>query len=129
MCSNFCHVLKIILILLNVAFQEILSPYIGTEFCEYFYSSFVVMLLSGSIFKYIIDKPIHKNQLLNKISMLFLPVYIFHMFIIMYTERIFKQIDLGHIEPLVYWIFISVLTVIISYCIMKTPIINKIFKL
>lgn len=119
----------ILLILFNLVFQEVLIPYIGTELCEYFYSSLIVMLLSASIFKYIIDKPIHNNSLLNKISVLFLPVYTFHMFIIKYTQESFSQIDFGFIEPFIYWIFISVSTVILSYCIMKIQIINKIFKL
>ena len=132
---KYCHyenirfVFIILMFLLNVVFQEILAPFIGTEYCEYFYSSFVVMVLSGMIFKYIIDRQIRDGVLLKNISALFLPVYTSHMFIISYTNKLFSNIDLGYVEPLIFWIFVSFITIIVSYFIMRTPIVNKIFRL
>ena len=119
----------IILILFNLVFQEILVPYIGTELCEYFYSSCVVMALSGALFKYFIDCSIKAGILIKTLSALFLPVYVSHVFIIGYANKLFLRINLGYIESLVFWLFVSFVTVIISYFIIKAPIINKIFRL
>lgn len=62
---------------------------------------------------------------------IFLPCYTFHTFIIAKTSTLFEHYVCSfnsYTAPL-YWIFVSILSVIISLLIMKIPYMNKVFRI
>ena len=121
--------LYIVLLLVgNIVLQIVTTPFIGVEYCEYFYSSIVVMLLVSILFKYITDRTIKPSLLLKNLSLLFLPVYTIHMFVIQYIWKHIYNMA-GIVSPAVDWVIVSVISIICAYVIMKIPVVNKIFRL
>lgn len=113
---------------LNIVVEEWLCVYIGKELCEYFYSSIYVQLLSVLVFLYIINIRIRHERIISVLSQLFLPVYTIHIFVIEAVNKILIPYDYWF-TPLICWSLVSIMSVALSYLIMKIPFMKTIFKL
>lgn len=114
------------LLIINVFFEECLKLEIGSPYCEYFYCSFIVMLLSFFVFVFFLNTEIKCSKAIKVLSGLFLPIYILHPFFIKGIENIVPFLSTS---PFMLFISVSILTVIIAYFIMRIPVINSIFKI
>lgn len=77
-------------VIVNYLFQINTVGYIGSDFCEYYYPSLPVMLLSVSVFQCI--RCTEKNlNFVNGGGKLFLPCYTIHIYVIGKTGNIFEQ--------------------------------------
>lgn len=118
----------ILLFTLNIAVEEWLCRYIGNEYCEYFYGSIYVQLLSVLTFLFILNFKIRHSKIVSELSQLFLPVYTVHSFVIYAVFKILTPFDYWFMA-LISWILVSIISLTISYVIMKIPYMNKIFKI
>ena len=80
----------IALFVLNIVIEEWLCRYIGNEYCEYFYGSVYVQLLSVLVFLYILNIRLRHTKVISELSQLFLPVYTIH--ILLYVFLLFFYI-------------------------------------
>lgn len=126
--SSFPAILLFMLIVWNIVIEEWLNPYIGNEYCEYFYSSLYVVFLSVGIFIFILNHRIRHKRFITFLSPLFLPVYALHSFVIGYTYCFFDGFNPNIGAPL-FWIFVSFVTISISAILMKIPFVKTIFKI
>ena len=89
---EFYCALVLVLLLVCIIFQEHYKNLIGSPFCEYYYSSFIVAVFSTTLFIFILQLDIKTNsfgqKVLSWISPLFLYVYILHPFAILLASRI-----------------------------------------
>lgn len=118
------------LFIFNILYERQLGYYMHSTFCEYYYSSLVVIVLSICLFFYIQGKtytPIHPY--VKELSKLFLPVYTLHIFVIKTYIHYVPIYIFGIISPLAAFALCSIATVIISWGIMKVPYVNKIFRI
>ncbi len=115
-----------ITLVINVLFQECLKPILGSPYCEYFYCSFVVMLLVYIIFIYILRLDISSSIVIAVISNLFLPVYILHIFVI---KGIYEFMPILTNSVYVMFLAVSIITITISFYLMKIPFMRYVFKL
>lgn len=123
--------LIVIFLIINYLFQYSLTPLMPTVYCEYFYSSMPVMLLSISIFIYLLSISETRLHFINGGGKLFLPVYTFHPYIIGKTEHLFEQYiysECSYFAPL-YWIIVSILSIILAWFVIQIPYMNKIFRI
>jgi surface polysaccharide O-acyltransferase-like enzyme len=91
--------------------------------CEYFYNSIITIILSVSIFVYIINKNI-KSDIIVKISKLTMLIYIIHPFIInLYNKYI--EININMIKLL----SVFLISTIISSVITKIPYTKRLYKI
>lgn len=103
-----------------------LHPFMDTNYCEYFYSSAVVILLVCSIFIFLKSIRITNNLVIRKLSACFLPVYALHTFVI----NIIKPFTLGtYLDGAFYWILVLLITVTVSLILIRIPIVNNLFKI
>lgn len=93
------------------------------------YGSFVCTAYALSIFLFCIQRNYRGNRLIMALSPLFLPVYSLHLFAYEYYFKYINLGFLGEVEPFVDFIIVAAFTIAISWVIMKTPIINRIFKI
>ena len=121
--------LPISLAFLYVLYAHMIIPLVHTW--EYLYASPMCMLYSIIVFVYIVNIKI-SNKILIKIisffSNLFLPVYALHI-IILLCLRNMPNIGLGIIKPEVYLFLVWFITIIISWIIIKIPIVRSIFRI
>lgn len=119
------------LFVINFIYQSTSVSVVGSAYCEYFYSSLVVQILSASVFFYILSLKIESNSIISSLSNLFLPVYTFHMFVIWYINAFFEKYIFfgGEVNTLIYVSLSISISVMISLFIMKFPISKKIFKI
>ena len=108
--------------------EEWLCDYIGNEYCEYFYGSVYVQLLSVLVFLYILNIRIRHTRVISELSQLFLPVYTIHIFVIIAVNRVLIHFDYW-LMPLICWLLVSIISVALSYVIMKIPFMKTIFKI
>lgn len=116
------------LFILNIVMEEWLCNYIGNEYCEYFYGSVYVQLLSVFTFMFILNIRIKYTRIVSAISRLFLPVYTVHGFVIIAVFRFLQPYDYWFMA-LVCWILVSIVSITVSFAIMKIPYMDKIFKI
>ena len=83
----------IALFVLNIVIEEWLCRYIGNEYCEYFYGSVYVQLLSVLVFLYILNIRLRHTKVISELSQLFLPVYTIHIFVIIAVNRVLIHFD------------------------------------
>lgn len=123
--------LVIVLFIFNYLFQYELIPLMPTVYCEYFYCSLPVMLLSFFFFVYAVKIDDSKLQFVCGGGKLFLPCYTFHIFIIGKTMGKFEQYiySISDYTAPFFWIIVAILTVIISWLIMKFPYMDRIFRI
>ena len=119
----------ILLLILNIFFQEVLKPIIDTPFCEYFYSSFPVILLSTSLFLFIINCKVTNPSIcrfVNFMSPLFLPVYLFHPIFL----DLLSNLPLSEsVKPYICFLLTSLLSICCCSCLNKVRWINRILKI
>lgn len=108
-----------------------LTPLMPTIYCEYFYPSLMVQLLSLVLFSFAIFIPDDKLKFVCGGSKLLLPCYTFHTFIIGKTWGAFEI----HLEFLgvfiqpAFTIFVCISTIGLAWFIMKIPYMDKVFKI
>lgn len=120
----------IFLIVLNYLFQIKTVGFMDNNYCEYYYPSIPVMLLSVFVFQYILN--IKSNlKFVNGGGKLFLPCYTIHIYVIGKTVGLFETLFsfAGVVMPLLYWLFVCALTVALSWMIMKIPYSEKVFRI
>ena len=116
------------LLILNPFYQQWLMPYIGSRFCEYFYSSPFIVVWVSAIFLLITKVKITHTKGVKLLSQLFLPVYVIHPSVIRYLPgQTFET--LGEAAPLAYFCAVLFITMTISYVAIKIPVVNKAFRL
>ncbi len=104
----------------------------GRVGAEYYYASPVTWIYAMSVFGLILsfDIPRSMTPVMKTLGNLFLPVYVFHVFIIQHTYKIAEYISfLGGLAPLAYWLIVSLITLGISWIVMKIPYVNKVFRI
>lgn len=125
---RYLGIMLVLLFALNIAIEEWLCRYIGNDHCEFFYGSVYVQLLSVFTFLFILNIKIKHSKLVSELSCLFLPVYTIHSFVISFVSRILHSYDYWFM-PLVSWLLVSIISIAVSFMIMKIPYVNKIFRL
>ena len=127
--------LLVLLLVCNYLHQVLLNPYMGTVLCEYYYSSPLVIwgvfLVFGKINSMRIEPNGKISHLIRILSSLFLPVYAIHMFVISYSKS-FIGILYTHFDalaPIVVFVYVSMVSFIVSYGMMRIPFINRFFKI
>jgi len=110
------------------------KKYVGQYGIEYLFGSLPCLILSISLFTIIANIPIKENKFISFFSNLFLPVYSLHMCIINITAYIsnylnLDTIGLNSIIAIIYYIFVSIVTICLSWVIMKLPILKSLFKI
>lgn len=119
----------VVLLLFNIVFQEHLRGVVNTPFCEFFYSSFVVILLSACIFSYILSLDVQKTKWLNALSELFLPVYIFHPAFVPISNRLCFAAFPVELALFSRFLVVSFLAIVFSYIFMKIPYMKYVFRI
>lgn len=109
----------------NILVIRRFAPAIGSDYCEYFYSCPVVAYLSSCLFLLCTGLTFRHNSVIDTLSSLFLPVYTLHPFVISYLSVIIPHEWGG----LVLFLSTLAVSVIISMIVMKTPYINKVFRI
>lgn len=113
-----------------VMIKNISLQFIGRVSPEYYFASPVTGMYVYFVFNMLLNIHIKYPKLINYLSQLFLPVYTLHMLIIGHTHLVAEYcMSLGMIAPFVYWIFISIMTIILSHFVMKIPFIDKVFRI
>ena len=116
----------ILFFVINILFQELLLPYIGSKYCEYFYSSCWVMAFTLSLFLLITSITIVHSKIIELLSNLFLPMYTIHLFVIWFV-RDHNVLEFGGV--ICFYLQCSLLSILLSFMIMKVPYIKSIFKI
>lgn len=98
----------------------------NTDLC---YGNFICTLYALSIFAYSMQHTIYKSKLISQLSPLFLPVYSLHLFVYEYYFDYVNLGVLGEASPFIDFILVALATICISWCIMRTPILNRIFRI
>lgn len=93
------------------------------------YGNFVCTAYALSVFIYCIQRNYQGNKTIMALSPLFLPVYSLHLFAYEYYFRYVNLDFLGEAEPVFDFIIVAAITISISWIIMKTPLINRIFRI
>lgn len=111
-----------------------LYPFMKAEYCEYFYSSPTVIALTICVFMLLKSFRIRDSRILREIALLFLPVYALHTMIRIWIIGIYFYEYVQWLKTMVfgcvlYWFTVLLASCLISYIIMKTPYINRIFRL
>lgn len=118
---------------LNFIFQTIIVYKIHTNYCSFFYSSAIVILLVSIVFNYISQSDFsHNPWAIRELSKLFLIVFSIHP---LFLEPVYKV--LGGVElssylslfAIVNFSVVSILSVGTGYLIMQLPYANKIFRI
>lgn len=120
-----------LLFVINFIFQYEVTPYMPTIFCEYFYSSIPVMILSYFLFSSLLMIDDNKLTYINGGAKLFLPCYTLHFFVIGKTLPLFQHYVYAYTSytaPL-YWIIVASVTILISWLLMKIPYMDKVFRI
>lgn len=122
-----------LLLVFNILFQVSNIPFVNSTYCEYFYCSIVVQLLSVFIFIFFLSCKIKSSIFISLLSNLFLPVYTIHMFVIDVLNRIMTHFscmfDYRGTKALIMMAFTIIISVATSWLIMRIPYLNKIFRI
>lgn len=109
-----------------IFFQEHFKAQIGSDGCEFFYSSFIVALLAFTAFISIKGFTIPENSLLHKvlawISPCFLWVYVTHPLIVTFTSQFVNN-------PFALYLIVLVISVTFSKVVVSIPILKKLTSL
>lgn len=119
----------VFIIIVALFHKEYLDDCINSEYASLFYSSPIVMLLCLTIFTFIINLKIVNNTFLIEVSRLFLPVYTIHMFVIGVVGRFIPDTITPSLGAFIMWSLVSLISISLSFFIMKIPFANKIFKI
>ncbi|SEM55775.1 Surface polysaccharide O-acyltransferase, integral membrane enzyme [Prevotella sp. ne3005] len=116
---------------INGMFQFLLTPYMNDVRCEFFYSSFVVMVCCITIFIYISQfnyehEPV--RRVISELSSLFLPVFTIHIFLI---NPVFNMVQpsVGMLTRPVSWPIVVLISILISYILMHIKYFNSLIRI
>lgn len=100
---------------------------------EFYYGCPILVVYASAVFLQIKNIQIKSSRVISTLSNCFLPTYSFHMLII---RQVVKNNTLGQLESfspclsfIVQYLVITIICITTSIIIMKTPYINRIFKL
>jgi len=125
--SGIKPIVIVVMGVVNLLFQMRYVPYVGKMSCEFFYSSVIVIIFSAILFIWLMDIKIKRNSLINELSRLFLPVYSVHYFIaVMFSDSLWRM---GALAPIYNFVAVSLISVSISFLIMKLPYAGKLFRI
>lgn len=113
----------------NVLFQNHLRSIVNSPLCEYFYSSVVTIVFCLILFYSILTIKINDSFVIKELSKLFLPVYIYHPFVIETLNHFNCFDNIPLFKPLFLFLLVSIITIIFSFMFMRIPHITKIFKI
>lgn len=126
---QFVKYLIVLLLIMNIIFQETMKPMINSPYCEYFYCSFPVIFLSVSIFLFITNVKMSNFYICRFVkfcSPLFLSVYLFHpLFLDVHTKLPVSE----SMKPFVCFILTTILSVSFCFCLNKVGLINRILRI
>ena len=126
---TFVKIQIVLLLIMNVVIQEVMKPMINSPYCEYFYCSFPVILLSVSIFLYFVNMKLTNSYICSFVkflSPLFLPVYLFHpLFLNVHT---FLP-EAESMKPFACFVFTTILSIFFGFCLNKVGLINRILRI
>lgn len=126
---NISILYPLLLTFIYILYGYITIPYVHAV--EYLFSSPLCMLYAFIVFLYCCNTSIKSVRLLNCISFLsnlFLPVYAFHMLVIVLIFKAIPPNIFGWLRPIVFLLGTYIVTISFSWVIMKVPIVNRIFK-
>lgn len=126
---KFYLLLIIFFSLLNILFQFICRPYMNSPLCELFYCSFIVELLSVFVFLYVLSNRIKQSKILEMLSKLFLPVYMFHPLFLAFSSRISFHLFPVELALFIRFFIASSITICFSYFFMRIPYMSKVFRI
>ena len=118
----------------NIYIHELFANKIGEDACEYFYCSLVVIVMVTSSFLFLIRITIKPsmNKIISFLSKLFLPVYILHPLLlsVIMNPDVFSIIHTDWMPFYMYRFFlVSIITVPLSWILIKIPIVGKLIKI
>lgn len=118
----------IVMCLIYTIFQK--SGIINVRGNEYYFGSIMCMIYAISVFCACINTKIEKSKTIKTLSSLFLPVYTVHPTILIWFSHFSFIKTLHPINQyfLAYFI-VCLITILLSYLIMKIPIIKNIFRI
>lgn len=117
--------------LIFIAYSVAYHPISWATMGEYYYSSLPLCVLVVTLFLNIKYSHISENKYRDVIKMfssLFLPVYTLHQFVIIAIGR-FSIWSEWYIGGFIEFLFVSIISVLISYCLVSTPYVKEVFKL
>ncbi len=122
----------IVMVIINIIYQELFKTLLNTKFCEFFYSSIVTIILVLFFFCYTLHVKISNNRfksIIKAFSPLFLIVYLFHGFVTMFVNKYLMPTLPESVIPYYLFFSVSILSVIVSWGINKVPVVRRLFVL
>jgi len=121
-------IIPVSLVVVNILLQLSLTDFMHYSACSFYYSAPWVVLLSVSIVLLTLSHKFKEdNRLIREMSKIFLLVFTLHSFFIGKVASLVQST--GFIAPLMCWIITSIVTICISWLIMKLPCASKIFRI
>lgn len=96
---------------------------------EYFFTSPLCMIYASLLFILVVSHQIIHNRYITLLSDLFLPVYTTHYFVIKAWHWAVDAQYAGLVTPLVDFLAISLLSLSLSFIIMRVPLSKQIFRI
>ncbi|WP_354667140.1 hypothetical protein [uncultured Duncaniella sp.] len=111
----------------NYLSQLSLCGYMNSTASSFYYSSPIIMVLAVTILMTALRTQLSKdNRVIKVLSNLFLLTFILHSFFIGKVTSGLGQLPMA---ALWIWVVVSLVTVTVSYLMMKIPYVNKIFRI
>ena len=102
---------------------------VGYSGVEYMFGSTICVVMVILVFLCFLTTKATHNKIISELSSLFLPVYALHMQVIREMKVDVDFSGLGIFAPLTEWTAVVLITIVISWALMKIPYLNKVFKL
>lgn len=96
---------------------------------EFQFGNPILWITACSIFISILKCKMKDYKIVSRLSLLFLPSYVFHFLVIRIVKHFTKMIDIGDFIVYVNCILVMIMTTICCYMLMQIPYMNKIFKI
>lgn len=109
-----------------ITFVYYCRPYIDS--IEYFFTTPLCMVYAFVVFFTITRLDVKSNKYIEQLSLLFLPVYTFHYFIIVYFRKFYITFY-EFLSPIFEWVVVSFITICVSFLLMKLPFIKDVFRI
>lgn len=118
----------ILMCLINFVYQVYFVNDIMTDYCSFFYSSVPIIIYVISVFIYILSKKVSsKNKIVKTLSNMFLLVFTIHSFFIGRISLLLG--DIMYFGPILVWLAVTIISIFVSWILLKLPYANKIFKI
>ena len=119
------------LYILYIFYFCMLKGSLGQYGIEYMFGTLPCLLLALSVFVSVIRLQICDNRIIKEVSALFLPVYAIHMPLIRAVKPMLPNFDNlnSSLQSLILYTFIIIGVLTVSWLLMKTPILKKLFRI